>query len=127
MIDNACESAPLQVKYNLSFFENFFLKEQHYSLTNMLNFSPLANQFVGGTAYQAYLSTLSYHRWNAPVSGKVVAIEYVPGTYYSENLFTGIAETASPDDSGPNDSQAYISAVATRASYISKLETQGLD
>ncbi|RMY80649.1 hypothetical protein D0862_12652 [Hortaea werneckii] len=103
IIDNACESAPLQ---------------QPYSLTNMLNFHPLANTFVGGTVYQAYLSTLSYHRWHAPVSGRIVHIENVPGTYYSGNLFTGLAETSytgqAPDDSAPNYSQPYISAVATR-------------
>ncbi|KAI6876643.1 hypothetical protein KC338_g250 [Hortaea werneckii] len=88
------------------------------NLTNMLNFHPLANTFVGGTVYQAYLSTLSYHRWHAPVSGRIVHIENVPGTYYSGNLFTGLAETSytgqAPDDSAPNYSQPYISAVATR-------------
>ncbi|TKA31416.1 hypothetical protein B0A50_02262 [Salinomyces thailandicus] len=114
VITNACESAPLQLKHNISLSDNFFLKEQPYSLTNMLNFSPLAHNFVGGTVYQAYLSTFSYHRWHAPISGRIVKIENVAGTYYSENLFTGLAETTSPDDSGPNDSQAYISAVATR-------------
>ncbi|KAI7350484.1 hypothetical protein KC354_g12847 [Hortaea werneckii] len=118
VIDNACESAPLQVRHNASLFDYFFLKEQPYSLTNMLNFHPLANTFVGGTVYQAYLSTLSYHRWHAPVSGRIVHVENVPGTYYSANLFTGLAETSytgqAPDDSAPNYSQPYISAVATR-------------
>ncbi|KAI7159997.1 hypothetical protein KC349_g3805 [Hortaea werneckii] len=88
------------------------------NLTNNLNFHPLANTFVGGTVYQAYLSTLSYHRWHAPVSGRIVHIENVPGTYYSANLFTGLAETSytgqPPDDSAPNYSQPYISAIATR-------------
>ncbi|RMZ00843.1 hypothetical protein D0860_07852 [Hortaea werneckii] len=118
VVDNACESAPLQVRHNASLFDYFFLKEQPYSLTNMLNFHPLANTFVGGIVYQAYLSTLSYHRWHAPFSGRIVHIENVPGTYYSGNLFTGLAETAytgqAPDDSAPNYSQPYISAVATR-------------
>lgn len=58
VIDNACESAPLQVNHNVSFYDNFYLKEQPYSLVNMLNFAPEARQFVGGTVYQAYLSAL---------------------------------------------------------------------
>lgn len=116
VIDNACESAPLQVKKNVSFYDNFFLKEQPYSLVNMLNFAPEARQFVGGTVYQAYLSALSYHRWHAPVSGKVVKIEQVPGTYYSENIFYGVAgNSTDPDPGAPDFSQPYISAVATRA------------
>lgn len=116
VIDNACESAPLQVKHNVSFYDNFFLKEQPYSLINMLNFAPEARHFVGGTVYQAYLSALSYHRWHAPVSGKVLKIEQVPGTYYSENIFYGLVGNATdPDPGAPDFSQPYISAVATRS------------
>ncbi|MGZ4627955.1 phosphatidylserine decarboxylase, partial [Oryzihumus sp.] len=28
-----------------------------------------ADQFVGGTVYQAFLSATNYHRWHAPVAG----------------------------------------------------------
>ncbi|KAJ0307700.1 hypothetical protein Brms1b_009885 [Colletotrichum noveboracense] len=71
--------------------------------------------FVGGTVYQAFLSAKSYHRWHAPVSGKVVNIEQVPGTYYAENYFEGLAGNPNdPDPAAPNYSQPYISAVATR-------------
>lgn len=38
----------------------------------MLAHDKLAEQFVGGTVYQAFLSALSYHRWHSPVSGKIV-------------------------------------------------------
>lgn len=65
VIDNACESALLQVRRNVSFHDHFFPKEQPYSLINMLNFAPEAHQFVGGTVHQAHLSVLSYHRWHA--------------------------------------------------------------
>ncbi|KAJ0276863.1 hypothetical protein CBS470a_010570 [Colletotrichum nupharicola] len=71
--------------------------------------------FVGGTVYQAFLSAKSYHRWHAPVSGKVVNIEQVPGTYYAENYFEGLEGNPNdPDPAAPNYSQPYISAVATR-------------
>lgn len=118
VIVNACESAPLQVRMGVRLFDTFYLKGQPYSLGNMLNGNERTAQFVGGTVYQAFLSALSYHRWHAPVSGRVVALESVPGTYYSENWFEGLAgaqDPDKPDPAAPNYSQPYISAVATRS------------
>ena len=31
-----------------------------------------ADQFVGGTIYQAFLSATNYHRWHSPVAGTIV-------------------------------------------------------
>lgn len=118
VITNACESAPLQVQKDVRLFNTFYLKCQPYSLANMLNCGERTAEFVGGTVYQAFLSALSYHRWHAPVSGRVVAIESIPGTYYSENWFEGLAgaqDPDKPDPAAPNYSQPYISAVATRS------------
>ncbi|KKY37835.1 putative phosphatidylserine decarboxylase family protein [Diaporthe ampelina] len=118
VITNACESAPLQVRTGVRLFDTFYLKSQPYSLGNMLNGGERVAHFVGGTVYQAFLSALSYHRWHAPVSGRVVALESVPGTYYSENWFEGLAgaqDPDKPDPAAPNYSQPYISAVATRS------------
>ena len=41
--------------------DQFWLKGQYYSLGDMLNYDELAEQFYGGTVYQAFLSALSYH------------------------------------------------------------------
>ncbi|WP_200940666.1 phosphatidylserine decarboxylase family protein [Cellulomonas sp. Leaf334] len=106
---NACESAPYRVASNVAEREQFWLKGQPYSLAHMLAEDPLTPQFVGGTVYQAFLSALSYHRWHSPVDGVIVKTQVVPGTYYSETPAEGY------DPSGPNDSQAYITEVATRA------------
>ena len=70
---------------------------------------PVSEQFVGGTVYQAFLSALSYHRWHSPISGTIVKADLVNGSYYSETPAEGF------DPAGPNDSQAYITEVATRA------------
>lgn len=117
-INNACESAPLNVRKGVELWDSFFLKGQPYSLLNMLDMNhSMARQFVGGTVYQAYLSALSYHRWHAPVSGTVKSIEVVPGTYYSQNWFKGLSgahRPDRPDAAAPNSSQPYLSAVATR-------------
>lgn len=117
-INNACESAPLNIRKRVELWDSFFLKGQSYSLLNMLDMNHgMARQFVGGSVYQAYLSALSYHRWHAPVTGTVKSIEMVPGTYYSQNWFKGLAGAHGlerPDAAAPNSSQPYLSAVATR-------------
>ncbi|KAI9685574.1 MAG: hypothetical protein M1822_004432 [Bathelium mastoideum] len=118
VIVNACESTPCLRKENVQLRDTFWLKSQPYSLVDMLNGENTAGPFVGGQVYQAFLSALSYHRWHAPVSGTVISIENVPGTYYSENFYEGFANIANgepkPDPNAPNNSQPYIAEVAAR-------------
>ena len=109
VIVNACESAPYRIATQVKKRDTFWIKAQPYSLEHMLAQDELTEQFVGGTVYQAFLSALSYHRWHSPVSGVIVKAYVVDGTYYSEALAEGF------DSSGPNDSQGYITEMATRA------------
>ena len=109
VVVNACESAPFALARNVKMRDKFWIKAQPYALQFMLNNDPRANHFAGGTIYQAFLSALSYHRWHAPVSGKIVKTAVIPGTYYSE------ARSVGYDPLAPNDSQGYISELATRA------------
>jgi phosphatidylserine decarboxylase len=116
VIANACESKPYRVAHAVKRIDNFWVKGQPYSIIDMLAHDPLAEQFMGGTVYQAFLSALSYHRWHAPVSGKVVKTYVVQGTYYSEPLLQGFENPdGGPDPSGEGASQAYLTEVATRA------------
>lgn len=108
-IANACESAPYNLQHDVSDRTRFWIKTQPYSVSYMLAHDEFAPQFVGGTVYQAFLNALSYHRWHSPVSGKVVKTYLQPGTYYSEARMAGF------DDAAPNESQGYITEVATRA------------
>ena len=108
VIANACEAAPYRIANNVQLRENFWIKAQPYALQFMMDNDCLATQFVGGTIYQAFLSALSYHRWHAPVSGRIVKTRLIEGTYFSESLAEG------PDPAGPNASQGYISELATR-------------
>ncbi len=114
VIANACESAPLQVVHNVSDTAEFWLKGQPYSLQNMMNFDPLAEQFISGTVYQAFLSALSYHRWHSPVTGTVKKAFVVNGSYYLENRYQGFTNPNGADPSAPNDSQPFLTAVTTR-------------
>jgi len=109
VIVNACESAPYRLARQVKRHDKFWIKSQPYSIAHMLANDSLAPLFIGGTVYQAYLSPLSYHRWHSPVSGTVRKAYVRDGTYYSEAPSEGF------DPGGPNDSQGYITAVATRA------------
>lgn len=115
IIANACESKPYRLAHDVKASDHFWVKGQPYSVRDMLANDEHADQFVGGTIYQAFLSALSYHRWNSPVSGKIIKQYVVPGTYFSEPLFEGFADPHGADPLGQGTGQAYISAVATRA------------
>lgn len=108
-IVNACESAPYNLQYKITDRARFWIKAQPYSISYMLGNDDYTPQFVGGTVYQAFLNALSYHRWHSPVNGTVIKSYVLPGTYYSEARMAGFDEVA------PNESQGYITAVATRA------------
>ena len=112
VIVNACESAPYQLARDAKLSDRFWIKGQPYSLRHMFADDPIAEQFVGGTVYQAFLSALSYHRWHSPVSGTIVKVDVIDGSYYSEPPSVGY------DPAGPNESQGYITEVATRASIL---------
>ena len=118
VIVNACESAPYKLQENVKRRDKFWIKSQRYSLEHMLANDPLTEKFVHGTVYQAFLSALSYHRWHSPVNGKIVKAYVQDGTYYSEALAEGF------DEAGPNDSQGYITKVATRAIIFIEADNQ---
>jgi len=117
IIVSAAEATPFSVQRNVKLYDTFWLKGQPYSLAHMMNNDNHAGLFVGGTVYQAFLSADSYHRWHAPVSGKIVSTAIVPGTYYSEPLLEGFSPDSGapqPDPGADEASQGYISSVATR-------------
>lgn len=117
---NACESGPLQYIQNVALDANFDAKGQPYSLSNIFGQrQDLAQHFVGGSIYQAFLSALSYHRWNAPVSGTLSEGYVIDGSYYWENPYEGyLAPSSQADPTAPNDSQPFLSAVAARAVMV---------
>ncbi len=109
VIVNACESTPYALKTNVRREDRFWVKEQPYSLRDMLAGDESAEEFVGGSVYQAYLDAHNYHRWHSPVSGTIRKAFVREGTYYSE------AESEGQDPDGLKKSQGYLAHVATRA------------
>ncbi len=108
VICNACESAPYKIQRRVKGRDKFWIKSHPYSMIFMLANDSLAEQFVDGTVYQAFLSALSYHRFHSPVNGKIVKVYVQPGSYYSE------ARSHHYSDLGTITSQGYLSQVATR-------------
>lgn len=117
VIANCCESKVFNVSHNVKLRDHFWIKSQPYSVRDMLANDPMAEDFAGGTVYQAFLSALSYHRWHAPVSGTIKKAFVQDGTYFSEPLFEGLGDPTvseiNPD--GISVGQGYLTALATRA------------
>ncbi len=120
VIVNACESAPFRLASGVRLVDRFWIKAQPYSLLHMLDSDVLARQFDGGTVYQAFLSSFSYHRWHSPVAGRIVKARVVEGTYYAQSQHEGY------DPCGPRQSQAYITQVATRALIFIEADHPGI-
>ncbi|KAI0124009.1 Phophatidylserine decarboxylase-domain-containing protein [Xylariales sp. AK1849] len=117
VIANCCESKVYNLVHHAHLRDKFWIKGQPYSVLDMLANDPLAHEFSGATIYQAFLSALSYHRWHAPVSGKIVKAFVQDGTYFSEPLFEGQGENGQVeiDKKGISVAQGYLTALATRA------------
>ncbi|KAK4550731.1 hypothetical protein LTR36_000310 [Oleoguttula mirabilis] len=117
VIANCCESKVFALQHNVKLRDRFWVKGQPYSIRDMLAHDELAENFAGGTVYQAFLSAMSYHRWHAPVSGTIKKAFVQDGTYFSEPLFEGLGDpkTEEIDVGGISTGQGYLSAVATRA------------
>jgi phosphatidylserine decarboxylase len=109
VIVNACESTPYGISTDVQRRDRFWIKNQPYSLADMLAHDDAVDQFVGGTVYQAFLSAINYHRWHSPVSGTIVRAYLQAGTYYSE------ADAEGADAVEPTNSQSYLAHVAARA------------
>lgn len=92
--------------------DDFWVKGQNYSLMEMLDHSPFSEYFVGGDVMQSFLDSTDYHRWHAPISGKVIEARLIPGLTFSELL------SEEPDLSAGTESQGYQAMVNTRALVI---------
>lgn len=113
-IVNACEAAPYAIEHGVQVHDDFWIKSQPYSLQDIFTGreEALADRYAGGTVYQAYLGAHNYHRWHAPVDGRIKTVYRVDGTYYSD------IEAEGEDPSSLNDSQGYTTAVAARAIVV---------
>ncbi|KAJ4465583.1 Phophatidylserine decarboxylase-domain-containing protein [Lentinula lateritia] len=111
-IYNACESTVFHKATGVKEHDQFWLKGQPYSIYDMLatmQNDRVAQSFIGGTVYQAFLSPYDYHRWHSPVNGTIREIQIIPGTYYAALPDEG-AEKSDPDFQ-PGDPRAATRAI----------------
>ena len=77
--------------------------------------------FVGGTIYQAFLDPWCYHRWHAPITGKIIKSYKLGNNYYLDN--PGVKrDITKPDNHSYIDSQPMLSIVSVRQVYIIELK-----
>ena len=110
-INAACTSTIHAINAQLKESDNFWIKRSPYSLRHILGNDDNTDSFIGGTIFQAMLSSSDYHRWRSPVDGVVKKTRLIPGTYYASLL--------DHDDCSSDDpltrSQDFVTAIATRA------------
>jgi len=73
------DKSELQVDDN-----NLHIKGLRWSIHELLQGSPYADRFKGGTFTHSFLKSTDYHRWHTPVRGKVVEARVVQGQVYAE-------------------------------------------
>lgn len=109
---------------NVQLKDNFWLKDNKYSLQDMVSpqnllqdqVDPIViNDFVGGTVYQAFLNPWCYHRWHAPVDGKILSTYRLPGAYYLQN--PGIIDQTGNEENYIN-SQPFLSCTSVRQIFL---------
>jgi len=107
----ACDSTVYKIGRNAQAQSEFWIKEQPYSLADMLD-NEYVDEFVGGDVWQAFLSPFNYHRWHSPVRGTVRQAYVKEGLYFSQ------ATSEGEDPTDQDHSEGYIAHVQTRAIFF---------
>ena len=108
IITSVCESTPCKISTGVQRRDEFWVKEQPYSLEDLLAHDSDVDEFVDGAVFQAFPSAANYYRWHSPVAGTVRRAVVQPGTYFSE------ADTEGKDATEPPEPQGYLAHTATR-------------
>ena len=119
VIVSANDGTVYRIARNVSACAEFWAKGQNYSLKDMFANSPYTDHFIGGDVMQSFLDGSDYHRWHAPISGKVIEKRLIPGLTFSELLSEGL------DLSAGTLSQGYEANVNTRGLIIIQHPTLG--
>ncbi len=112
VIVSANDGTVHRVAHEAKLCDTFWTKGQAYSLIDMFNGSPYTASFIGGDVLQSFLAGSDYHRWHAPISGKVLEARVIPGLMFSELLSEGF------DISAGTRSQSYEAMVNTRGLIV---------
>lgn len=110
-----CETTPWAYEKSARYETDFWIKDLNYSLLDLFaGQRQWARLFEGGQVYQGFLSATHYHRWRAPLDGKLVRSWVQPGTYFAQRPGQG----EDPGTWEGTESQPYLGHVAARAIFI---------
>lgn len=118
IIVSANDGTVYRIAENVKACTEFWNKGQNYSLVDMLD-GHYVQEFAGGDVMQSFLDGSDYHRWHAPVSGKVLKTKIIQGLTFSELLSEGL------DLSAGTKSQGYEAMVNTRGLVVIENPTLG--
>lgn len=102
---NAIVSSPADCKFVESFpiTENSTIPEVEMKMTHrydsigqLLDGSPYAESFAGGIFAHYFLNTFSYHRFHAPVSGKLLESRTIQGLTILDVILDGSGQFSTP-------------------------------
>ena len=128
------DSERLTIRRNLKLTTKVKAKNEEYSLLELFaQNQTLADYFLGGTLVQTLFMPFDYHRFHAPVSGKIVHVELVPGLLYTI-YETSLNETEIQESAGNTLKEKHfnywllkgIYAYIDSLTYISPLMTRGV-
>ncbi|SEB45144.1 phosphatidylserine decarboxylase [Tenacibaculum sp. MAR_2009_124] len=122
VIVSANDGTVYRIAENVKREDDIYAKNQPYSLVHLLD-NNFVDDFVGGTVFQSFLSGNDYHRWRAPISGRVIKAEVIPGYMFSELLNQG---DHGFDPTAGTYSQGYEANVNTRGLVIIEHENPAI-
>lgn len=114
-INIGCETTPWEYANDVALETSFWAKDVNYSLLDLFGGrQDYAEKFAGGQLYQGFLSATHYHRWNAPLTGKILRSWVQPGTYFAQRPGQGEQQGTWQG----TESEPYLGHVAARAIFI---------
>ncbi|RAL17402.1 uncharacterized protein BO97DRAFT_402015 [Aspergillus homomorphus CBS 101889] len=116
IIVSPCDATKFLIQNDIQSNDTFDIKSQQYSLSKMLDGDERANDFIGGTIYQAYLGPMNYHRWHAPVSGKITGIKNIRGGF-NPMVYLGKDAAGSSTDSQTGAGSDYPGLKGVRGAW----------
>eukprot|EP01084_Bolivina_argentea_P256638 432151_1 len=89
-VTSCCDATTWHAERQTATTDTFWIKAQPYDLTTLLNNElELINRYCGGVLLQTVLMPADYHRWHAPVTGRITKVELVSGTYFTQINYLG--------------------------------------
>ena len=103
VINATCKSKLYNIAKHVKAMNEFWLKDEPYSLEHMLA-GHYIKEFMGGTVFQGFLEVTGYHHWLSLVTGTIEKIVPIEGTYFAQSpaIFNGNYYGSSPPIPGPD-------------------------